>query len=515
MLCRGISLLNESNPKNSVVVLVLPDLAKDSSPRGLWDEERQIFEELYSLGQVCEHRWIECFARESRKAEVKSNSRRFGSGRLIVSANVQEENPWLQSELCIFGRTVGPNETEGAGAPLALLPKTASLLIPGPFLPKDSVRIAERLRPSNEQVCAQKGHKRLEMLLTSLLRGTSHRAVLCVNLTGYVEDLAVTVANLRMKKAMAECKVNLERLYYLSVHTLDAKENVKYATSRVHRDLLDLWIEKKFSYGGLSFDESEPALSDEEKSAIEGHQYLENLDNLDLQVLVKSGAEYKIHPDQLRQWEAVGGDIGDEFAKLKAQHEGKYQTLLKDIVQSSTVVEDTLVRPADESSGGDSAPDIKVFENLEALEGEDGPLKPRCSSEVAGVEVLRGKSGSVYLMALDKQKILPKHTLVGGFGTGKCLGKLDEKQNVFVSWEEGDRTVVQIDMASLNPDSTAIESMTLYKYLILLEKQKKVTRYDVSYSEISRQVDASGDGFSVKVKNPHAYRTIPDSCHVL
>lgn len=71
------------------------------------------------------------------------------------------------------------------------------------------------------------------------------------------------VANLRMKKAMAECKVNLERLYYLSVHTLDAKENVKYATSRVHRDLLDLWIEKKFSYGGLSFDESEPALSDE------------------------------------------------------------------------------------------------------------------------------------------------------------------------------------------------------------------------------------------------------------
>lgn len=93
--------------------------------------------------------------------------------------------------------------------------------------------------------------------------------------------------------------------------------------------------------------------------------------------------------------------------------------------------------------------------------------------------------------------------------------QLDEKQNVFVSWEEGDRTVVQIDMASLNPDSTAIESMTLYKYLILLEKQKKVTRYDVSYSEISRQVDASGDGFSVKVKNPHAYRTIPDSCHVL
>ena len=59
---------------------------------------------------------------------------------------------------------------------------------------KDHVRVQDRLRPSNEQQSAQKGIKRLEMLLESALRHTKFQAVLVVNLTGYVEELAVAVA---------------------------------------------------------------------------------------------------------------------------------------------------------------------------------------------------------------------------------------------------------------------------------------------------------------------------------
>ena len=58
---------------------------------------------------------------------------------------------------------------------------------------QDAVRISERLRPSLEQVAAQKGAKRLEMLLSSALRGCKFRAVCVVNMTGYVEELAQTV----------------------------------------------------------------------------------------------------------------------------------------------------------------------------------------------------------------------------------------------------------------------------------------------------------------------------------
>ena len=66
-LCRGLASLNEANPKMNSTVVILPDLARDSSLRGLYDEERQLFEELFSLSQACETRWVECYAGSPRK----------------------------------------------------------------------------------------------------------------------------------------------------------------------------------------------------------------------------------------------------------------------------------------------------------------------------------------------------------------------------------------------------------------------------------------------------------------
>ncbi|CAK9008227.1 unnamed protein product [Durusdinium trenchii] len=393
-LCRGIAALNEASPKMSASVLILPDLARDSNPRGLWDEERQIFEELFSLSQACEARFVECFTRESKKAEVKSNSRRFGMGRLVTSSSMMDENKWLNSELAVYGRVCGVNEmAEGA-------------------------------------------------------------------------------ASMRMKKTLTvdSCTLNLERLYYLSVHTLDNKENVKYAKSRVMRELLDMWLDKRFSFAGLSFNDQAVALTDEEL-----------------------------------------------FASLKKEHEEKYQGILKDIVASTAVVDADSATPNAETAAEPSGPEeLKRFESLEALEAHDGPFALKCSSETPGIDIIKGKSGAIYLMATDKRKILPKFTLIGGFGTGKyqpvvAEESCDAKQNVMFDWSQGDRTAIQVDMSSLNPESSAFEVMSLYKYLITLEKSKKVTQYELSYCEIQRQVDASGDTFKVQPKNMHSYRTMPDT----
>ena len=62
-----------------------------------------------------------------------------------------------------------------------------------PLENQDNVRIAERLRPSNEQLAAQKGAKRLEMLLESCMRHCKFKAILICNLTGYVQELALAV----------------------------------------------------------------------------------------------------------------------------------------------------------------------------------------------------------------------------------------------------------------------------------------------------------------------------------
>ena len=108
-LCKGVAAINEMNPKLAASVLICPDFAKDSSPRGLYDEERRIFEELFSLNQAVEQRFVEMFARENRRAEQKSNTRRFGQGRITCSMSDFDNNLWLGSELAVSGRPLGNN----------------------------------------------------------------------------------------------------------------------------------------------------------------------------------------------------------------------------------------------------------------------------------------------------------------------------------------------------------------------------------------------------------------------
>lgn len=64
------------------------------------------------------------------------------------------------------------------------------------MMAQDAVRLSERLRPSSEQLAAQKGSMRLQMLLESCLRHCTFKAVCVVNLTGYVEEMAVAVSRL-------------------------------------------------------------------------------------------------------------------------------------------------------------------------------------------------------------------------------------------------------------------------------------------------------------------------------
>ena len=56
--------------------------------------------------------------------------------------------------------------------------------------------LSDRLRPSSEQLAAQKGSMRLQMLLESCLRHCAFKAVCVVNLTGYVEEMAVAVSRI-------------------------------------------------------------------------------------------------------------------------------------------------------------------------------------------------------------------------------------------------------------------------------------------------------------------------------
>lgn len=100
-------------------------------------------------------------------------------------------------------------------------------------------------------------------------------------------------------------------------------------------------------------------------------------------------------------------------------HTEKYQSILANILQSgpAPAVEAAQEEPQDAVENGGETPGMKVYESVEKLKTAED-LATTTASEVSGIEIFKSKSGKVFLVS-DKTRILPKHTLIGGYGTGK------------------------------------------------------------------------------------------------
>ena len=153
----------------------------------------------------------------------------------------------------------------------------------------------------------------------------------------------------------------------------------------------------------------------------------------------------------------------------------------------------------------------------------------RTASEVSGVELIRCSNGHTWILSQDS-RIIPRHTVLGGYGTGRyipqdsaeawfhfflfCNDQAAVIQHVpafsFAScaeagvplrWPIGDKTLVQIDNSSVNAEDTSTSIMTLYRYMTMLERVKRVSSYGLSYSQCTR----NGVEFKVELSDPHKY----------
>ncbi|CAK9079619.1 unnamed protein product, partial [Durusdinium trenchii] len=390
------------------------------------------------------------------------------------------------------------------GAPTATLPKSNMLLLPEGASPNSDLKIAERVRPSPEQSSAQKGLQRLEILVDSLVRYVPLKdsPLLIVNFTGYVEELAAAVLNLRIRGSLSGDGGGFDydrNLYYLSLHTLDSDSGVAYAQGR-------------------------------ELKNIPGAQFLKAIDKMNLEVCVRKGTQMVLHPDQVKQWNNSGVEYAEQFAEVQKKHDSKYLGLLTSIISQPQGSSSQLAAaaPADmdegatAGSGATEEPiqELNKFESVEKL-AEAEKIEYRCMSEVAGIELLLCESKKIFLVA-DKDRIVAKWTMVGGFGTGKQFGlkskyvAINESAGagVPIEWPQGDRTLVQIDHSSISPEHSHVEVMSLYRLLTHLERTKKVSNHKVSYTEVKRVVDGgsagAADAFTVKVSDPHQYHCLSD-----
>lgn len=105
-----------------------------------------------------------------------------------------EENMWITaSELSVAGRPLQQ--------PTVTLPRQRDLVLPESTDASTDLRLAERPRPSQEQVRAQKGRQRLQALASgtafSLLNVAEHKRdaqVVIANFTGYVENAGLAAS---------------------------------------------------------------------------------------------------------------------------------------------------------------------------------------------------------------------------------------------------------------------------------------------------------------------------------
>ena len=343
---------------------------------------------------------------------------------------------------------------------------------------------------------------------------------------------------------------DFKTVYYLSTHFLDSPENAEYGKTRVLRELLEAWCEKKMTFAGIKYEDGEIKLTDEELSQIPGSEVTKSVDALKLEVTVRSGSSIEIHPDQIKTWRTQGGNYAADFEKLLTEHDKTYKNMLAGVIGSTSggapsgqvVAADETPVPGPEV---EAPPAVTDFESVEALKAQD-EISFKCVSEVTDVELLRGKSGSTYLVAVKKNRDIPRHTIIGGFGTGKLLGYKKPEvlfavfppffpnltfswtchrscvilrfvpvaapdEGLLFEWPQGDKTLISVDHSAINPESTSTEVMTLYRYLVLLERQKRVVKYDFSYSEVSRLSGGDTDGFSVKISQGHKFKVMNDA----
>lgn len=178
----------------TAIVCILPDKPKVSSARGLADEEECLQKSMWNLRQHCDNRFVLLF-NPPATSDKKSAVRRFSMGRFVVSTTDVDTNEWLSnSELCLAGRPLMSEAIE--------LPKQKDLLLPESTDPDKDLRLAERQRPSLDQVLAQKGVAVAKSVLNSAMANmpfTPKSVVLVVSLTGYVEDIGCAVMDYKMQ----------------------------------------------------------------------------------------------------------------------------------------------------------------------------------------------------------------------------------------------------------------------------------------------------------------------------
>ena len=87
-----------------------------------------------------------------------------------------------------------------------------------------------------------------------------------------------------------------------------------------------------FSLEGLSQDELE---------GIIGYKAIEKIDNVKLEICIRSGTAIEIHPDEVKYWLSQEAVVVEEFTAIKKHHDDRYKNMLAPIIEKQLNVNPT------------------------------------------------------------------------------------------------------------------------------------------------------------------------------
>lgn len=295
---------------------------------------------------------------------------------------------------------------------------------------------------------------------------------------------------------------NTKNLFYLSVGWL-SKDG--FGQARLTREVTDAWIQRKFKHGGQEYTTEAPDLSPQEIEGIPGGKAsLGQLDEVKFEVLERTGDKMTIKADEHKYWMSQTGQILETYEALRTKH----QEL---IGQQNSPPPPTHVEETPETPDTASRSDVTI-ESVAKLEESIG-VEAKCASEINGVDLLLCKDKSVWIVA-NQEKNVPKHALLGGFGTGQWVADSDAEPGVSFQLDQGDKTIIQLDESSFSSESQGISTLSLFKLLVRAEREKGLTEYRLSFLKVERKqdnaVEAGQDGFEIKIKNAMKFRCMKD-----
>ena len=113
---------------------------------------------------------------------------------------------------------------------------------------------------------------------------------------------------------------------------------------------------------------------------------------------------------------------------------------------------------------------------------------------------------------LERNKVIPKGSVLAGFGTGQWLPESEVAEGVPFQVPEGDRTLVQLDESSFSAEAQGNQNLSIYKLLVRAESEKQLTDHRMSFLQIARKTNlpAGQDGFDVSVKTAMKFKCLRD-----